>query len=173
MGRPTPPKHSPAKFSTYFSTHENRMDQFRSGGFVGEDTLEFSFGASNLLTIEGEISCLGDIVIRVEKNLQVIDDGTPDSLVQTVDYAYNASVRSVNTFVRYNNLHRLPDHEDAHHKNSFDWRTGHHLPDSPSWVSVEGWPTLSEFIEEAEGWYWKHREELPRPDAYAALGLRG
>lgn len=173
MSQPGPPKHSPAKFSTYYSTHENRMDQFRSGGFVGEDTLAFDFGAANVLTIKGEISCRGDIVVRVEKNLIVIDDGTADPLVQTVDYAYNASVRGENSFLRYNNLHRLPGHKDPHHKNSFDWKTEKHLPGSPAWVGVEGWPTLSEFIEEVEGWYWKHRGELPNPESYGALDIRG
>lgn len=140
---------------------------------MGEDTLAFVFGAANVLTIKGEISCCGDIVIRVEKNLIVIDDGTTDPLAQTVDYAYNASVRGENSFLRYNNLHRLPGHKDEHHKNSFDWKTEEHLPGSPSWIGVDGWPTLSEFIEEVERWYWGHKNELPKPDSYGTLGLRG
>lgn len=140
---------------------------------MGEDTLAFNFGTANVLTIKGEISCRGDIVIRVEKNLIVIDDGTVDPLVQTVDYAYNASVRGENSFLRYNNLHRLPGHKDPHHKNSFDWKTEKHLPGGPSWVGVEDWPTLSEFIEEVEGWYWKHRDELPNPEGYGTLDVRG
>lgn len=173
MSQPVPPKHSPAKFSTYYSTHESRMDQFRANDFIREDTLEFIPSGASLLTIKGEISCRGDIVIRVEKNLQVIDDGTPDSLVQTVDYTYNASVRSGKAFLRYNNLHCLPGHPDAHHKNSFDWQTEEHLPGSPSWVGPDGWPTLSEFMEEVEQWYWKHKPELPNPESYAALDVRG
>src|SRR3954454_19452944 len=38
------------------------MDQFRAGGFVGEDTVEFLREVEGNLTISGEISCLGDIV---------------------------------------------------------------------------------------------------------------
>lgn len=173
MSQPVPPKHSPTKLSTYYNVHENRMDQFRSSGFIGEDTLAFDFIAANLLRIKGEISCRGDVVIRVEKNLVVIDDGTTDPLVQTVDYAYNASVRGENSFLRYNNLHVLPGHQDAHHKNFFDWKTEKHLPGSPEWVGVEGWPTLGEFIEEVEHWYWEHKEELPNPESYGALDVRG
>lgn len=148
------------------------MDRFRSSGFVGEDSLRFSFQEAGLLKIEGEISCLGDIVIRVEKTLIVLDD-EPDPLVQTVLYTYNASVREHNSFLRYNNLHRLPGHEDEHHKNSFDWRTEEHLPGSPAWVGEGGWPTLGEFIEEVRRWYWKHREELPNLEDYGSLEVRG
>jgi hypothetical protein len=137
-----PAKHSPAKLSTYYDIHEKRMDQFRAGGFVGEDTVEFLREVEGNLTISGEISCLGDIVIRVEKNLIVIDDGTLDPLVQTVDYAYNASVRGVKSFLRNDNLHSFPGHRDAHHRHDFDWKTEKDLSNSPSWVGEESWPTL-------------------------------
>jgi len=149
------------------------MDGFRARGFVSEDSLKFTFLEADFLKIEGEISCLGDIVIRVEKTLAVLEDGTTDPPVQTIWYAYNASVRGWNTFLRYNNLHRLPGHKDEHHKNSFDWKTEAHLSHSPEWVGIEGWPTLSQFMEEVERWYWKRREELPNPESYGALGVRG
>jgi hypothetical protein len=148
------------------------MDQFRSGGFVGEDTVRFPREIGGTLAITGEISCLGDIFIRVEKNLIVIDDGTLDPLVQTVDYAYNASVRGAKSFLRHHNLHPLPGYPDPHQRHEFYWQTEEELPNSPSWVGEEGWPTLSEFIEEVEQWYWNHRDELPNPDGYAALGLK-
>jgi hypothetical protein len=109
----------------------------------------------------------------VEKNLIVIDDGTLDPLVQTVDYAYNASVRGVKSFLRNDNLHSFPGHRDAHHRHDFDWKTEKDLSNSPSWVGEESWPTLSEFIEEVEQWYWKHRDELPYPEKYSALELKG
>lgn len=173
MNRPIPSKHSPTKFSTYYSIHENRMDQFRSGGFVGEDSLTFDFGTVGVLTIKGEISCLGNILIRVEKNLVVIEDGTPDPLVQTVDYAYNASIRGQETILRHDNLHRYPGHQDEHHRHEYDWNTGDDLAGSPSWVGAQGWPTLSEFIEEVEKWYWEHEGKLPDSDKYAELGTRG
>lgn len=149
------------------------MYGFRSGDFVGEDTLEFISRGSGNLAIAGEISCLGDIVIRVEKNLTVIDDGTADPLVQTVDYAYNASVRGANSFLRHDNLHSYPGHKGSHHRHDFDWRDEQDLPGSPSWVGIEGWPTLSEFIEEVQKWYWSNRDELPEPDTYGALEIRG
>ena len=148
------------------------MDGFRSSGFVREDSLEFSFLEASLLTIRGEISCLGDIVIRVSKTLDVLDDGTADPPVQTFLYAYNAFVRDQNSFLRHDNTHQYPGHADEHHRHDFDWRSGEHFPGSPSWVGPDGWPTLGQFIEEVRVWYWKHREELPNPESYGILDAR-
>lgn len=167
-------KHSPARLSTYREIHESRMDGFATSGFVGEHNLGFEFEGSGVLVIEGEISCLGDIVIRVEKYLDVLEEDTPDPLVRTYSYSYNASVRGHGNVVRYDNLHPHEGHPDEHHKHDFDWRTGDELaPVSPRWVGVAGWPTLSEFIEEVMGWYYRHLDELPNPNAYGSLGARG
>jgi hypothetical protein len=168
-----PAKHSPTKFSTYVSIHENWMDKLRAKDFIREDSLQFTFLEAGLLKIEGEISCRGNIAVRVEKTLIVLEDEATDPLVQTILYAYNASVRGHKSFLRYNNLHRLPGHKDDHHKNFFDWKTEEHLPGSPAWVGENGWPTLGEYIEEVEQWYWRHREELPAPDKYGAIDVRG
>lgn len=135
--------------------------------------MEFTFLEAGLLTIQGEISCLGNIVIKVDKTLAILDDGTPDPPVQTILYAYNASVRGRDSFLRHDNAHTYPGHSDEHHRHDFDWKTGENLPGSPLWVGPGGWPTLSEFIEEVRDWFWKHRDELPGPDAYVELGARG
>jgi hypothetical protein len=172
LSQALPPEHSPTKFSTYFNTHEKRMDGFRSSGFVGEDSLEFSFLEAGMLTIRGEISCLGDIVISVNKTLVVLQDDK-DPLVQTILYAYNAFVRANNSFLRHDNTHRYPGHDDEHHRHEFDWNTGTHLPGSPSWVGPDGWPTLGRFMEEVEDWYWEHRDDLPKPERYGTLDVRG
>lgn len=148
------------------------MDAFRSSSFVGEDSMELRFLEAGLLTIQGEISCLGNIVIRVGKTLAILDDGEPDPPVQTILYAYNASVRGRNSFLRHDNAHAYPGHFDEHHRHDFDWKTGENLPGSPSWVGADGWPTMSEFIEEVRDWYWKHKDELPSPHAYGKLGTR-
>lgn len=173
MSQAVPPEHSPTKFSTYFSIHEKRMDGFRLSAFVREDSLEFAFQEAGLLTIKGEISCRGGIVISVYKTLEVVDDGTTNPPVRTFLYAYNALVRGENSFLRHDNTHSYPGHADEHHRHELDWRTGAELPGSPMWVGPEGWPTLSNFIEEVERWYWKHREELPDPDGYGELNARG
>ena len=172
MSQAVPPEHSPTKLSTYFNTHENRMDGFRSSGFVEEDSLEFVFQEAGLLTIKGEISCLGGVVIFVNKTLDVIDDGTTDPPVQTFLYAYNAFVRGQKSFLRHDNTHRYSGHADEHHRHELDLSTGKELPGSPMWVGPDGWPTLGKFMEEVERWYWTHREELPNPDEYGEIDVR-
>ena len=166
-------KHSPARLSTYQETHESRMNGFAAQGFVGEHNLEFTFEGSGVLALDGEISCLGNIVIRVEKYLRVLENASPDPLVQTYSYSYNASVRGSSNVMRYDNWHPHEGHKDSHHKHDFDWQSDEELSYSPRWMGVMGWPTLSEFIEEVMGWYYRRYSELPSPDAYAALGLRG
>jgi hypothetical protein len=165
-------KHSPARLSTYRETHESRMDGFVVSGFVAEHDLEFAFEGSGVLKIEGEISCLGNIVIRVEKDLAVLEESSPDPLVQTFLYSYNASVRGADNFLRYDNLHIQEGHKDSHHKHAFDWRNGEELSYSPRWVGMAGWPTLSDFMEEVIGWYYRNREDLPNPDSYGEIGVR-
>lgn len=150
------------------------MDGFRSSGFVGEDSLEFMPVETGLLRIEGEVSCLGGIVIRVAKALIVTEsESATDPLVQTVEYGYNAFVRGEGSFLRHDNFHAYPGHHDAHHRHELDWKTGKELPGSPMWVGPDGWPTLSRFMEEVESWYWKNKNDLPNPDGYGEIDVRG
>lgn len=149
------------------------MDGFRQNAFVSKDSLTFDDEGEGVLTLAGEISCLGNIVIRVEKHLEIMEEDSPDPLVRTFDYAYNASVRGADTFVRYDNLHMQKGHRDPHHKHDIDWRNGSEFPYSPQWVGAFGWPTLSDFIEEVMGWYYRHMTELPDPDTYAEIDIRG
>lgn len=147
------------------------MDQMRSRGFVGEDTLELEDIGADLLVMSGEIACLGGLVVRVEKYLEVLEGEGDDALVRTVEYKYNAFVRGHNNLLRYDNSHSFPGHADSHHKHEFDWRTGRHLPGFPAWVGEDRWPTLGAVLEELELWYWGNREVLP--EGYPELGLRG
>lgn len=149
------------------------MGQMRAAGFVGEDTLVLEPIGSDLLVMAGEIACLGGIVVRVEKYLEVLEGEALDAYVRTFEYKYNAFVRGRNNVLRYDNSHTYHGHGDAHHKHVYDWRTGEHLPGFPAWVGEHGWPTLGEVLEELRAWYWANREGLPEPDGYPELGQRG
>lgn len=154
--------HGPNRFSTYWQVHKNRMAQFEASGFVGDDTVDAVPQPGGFIRIAGEIGCLGQIVIAVEKRLTVVDYAGDDPIVQTLRYGYNASVRGHNTFFR----HDSEDHHgfaDGHHRHICDWRTGQGRVE---WVSDVKWPTLGQFIETVEEWYWQRRDELPVPDEY-------
>ena len=172
----TPARHSPTRFDIYLETHEGHMEQLRSSGFVGPDTLSFDEvgGASGIL-LTGEVACKGRIVVSVEKFLVVLEGRGAAAMVQTEMYSYNVFVRGGHNIFRYDNQHpeRLyPGHSDPHHKHEFDPKTGEQLPNSPRWTGAQGWPTLADVVREAERWYWDNHRGLQASDEYPDLGLR-
>jgi hypothetical protein len=122
----------------------------------------------------GEISCLGGIVLRVEKCLGIVEGQGMDALIQTAWYSYNASVRGAYNIFRYDNQDEdfsfRPGHQDAHHKHLFDWQTGDET--GLEWIGSEAWPTLGQVIEELHQWYWSNRILLPSKHEYPEIGLR-
>ncbi len=168
-------RHQPNRFQNYFKTHETVLEQFKSRRFVGNDTLEFR-PSNCCFLLDGEIGCLGGLVIRVEKLIRIVSQDPQEPLVQTEWYAYNASLRNNHNIFRYDNQDedfnfRL-GHADPHHKHTFDWCTGNELSESPLWVGAEKWPTLGDVLHELEDWYWKHKELLSNPEDYPELDLR-
>ena len=145
------------------------MAQAIASGFVREQTLTFE-KLEGLYTLRGEIACLGNIVITVNKTIEILESDGDDDFVQTLTYSYNASVRGAKSFLRNDNAHPHDGHCDSHHRHDLDWRTEANLPGSPHWVGEGGWPTLGQFIEAVADWYWSHRDELPEPDAFPVLG---
>jgi hypothetical protein len=139
-------------------------------GFVGGSALEVRKFREHFL-MEGEIGCLGEIVIGVQKVIEIVGWVNNEPMVQTSMYAYNVSVRGMHTIFRYDTQH--PDrlyagHADPHHKHDFNWKTGDPLPESPIWTGALMWPTLGDVIWEARDWHAEHFSELIHPDAYAS-----
>jgi hypothetical protein len=150
------------------------MGQLRSTSFVGADSLRLLAWPSRLLMV-GDIGCLGDIRVSVEKYLRVLTpgaspadilDGDYDIVVQTYIYAYHASINGHGTVLRYDNNHGRAGHADWHHVHRCDWRSADEVG-AVEWVGEARWPTLGDVIRELAVWYDVHRDELPVPDAYA------
>lgn len=146
------------------------MESIRNSGFVGGDSLEF-VQAPHVVTIEGEIQCLGEILITVFKTLEVLGGEGLGATVRTATYSYNVSVRNRYNIFRYDNLHPIKGFPDNHHKDLYEWRTGNRLPSK--WIGERDWPTLADAIYEAQRWYYHHMHELEHPDRFPELGLRG
>jgi hypothetical protein len=143
------------------------MAQFRSSGFVNDDSLKLEkFGSFAIQ--HGEIACLGMLVITVVKTMEFVSINGDGNYVQTTEYTYNLSVRGRNNVFRCDNAHpehKHPGHETEHHQHFFNWKTGDELRDSPRECK---WPTLSEFIEMARGWYYDNHDKLDSPDEFVS-----
>lgn len=151
--------HGPARFRAYLRVHENRMAQMRQSGFVLDDSGLAISALPGTLVMQGEIMCLRGITVRVYKVLEILRGDGDDAVVQTVRYAYTAFIRGHGCFLRFDNAHAHPGHEDEHHMHTGDWRTSQEDP--PVWVGTSGWPTLGRFLEMVEDWYCQHCDELP------------
>lgn len=170
-------KHSPNRFGRYREIHETIINQFKANNFIGDETLKFTPSRPSI-KLSGEIGCRGNIVIKVDKLIDVIRGSGVNALVQTRWYAYNVFLRNHFNLFRYDNqddyfLSLGQEHKDIHHKHLYDWEIGEELPDSPIWVGEDSWPTLGEVIQEAEEWYWSNQDKLEYPDSYPDLDLRG
>ncbi len=103
------------------------MEGLKNSGFVHADNLEFK-EVPGAVTIEGDIACLGNIVVSVLKTLEVLAGEGLEATVQTVTYSYNVRIAGKHNIFRYDNLHMHNDHPDSHHKDVYDWQTGERFP---------------------------------------------
>jgi hypothetical protein len=146
------------------------LNQFKSTGLVGDDTLDlYAFGGD--LLMQGEIACIGMIVVGVWKILEYTSPQGAPAEVQTLAYSYNVSIRGMGNLFRYDNQHAdwlHYGHRDEHHKHVFNFETGDELADSPLWIGADRWPTLGQVLEEIRDWYGHNRERLRDQYGFAA-----
>ena len=168
-------KHAPARFRSYIAAHDRHMVQLRSTTFVGADSLRL-IAQPSLILMVGDIGCLGNIRVTVEKYLAIVTpkatpsevlDGDHDIAVQTIAYAYHASIADYGAILRYDNNHPWPRHADNHHVHRCDWRDRDDDSGRVEWIGADRWPTLGDVVREVMDWYFVNRDELPEPDAYA------
>lgn len=109
-------RHGPNRLTNYLGTHETVMAQWAARGFLLVDGLEFGAFGGGYFVINGTLQCLGNIVVEVDKVLQVVDGDGSTARVQTVWYRYNARLPGKGVIVRCNAGpgalvdHRLPCH---------------------------------------------------------------
>ena len=146
------------------------MSRFRDAKFIKTDNLCFS-AKSYGFVLAGQIACAGQIIITVEKFLRELDRVGQDVQVVTAWYSYNVSLQSRGNIWRFDNQDELwrDGHLDRHHQHYFDWVTGEEKPGSPVWIGEDNWPTLGDVLCLTKDWYWRNRDHLPCPDAYASI----
>ncbi len=153
-------KHGPNRLLAYLAIHETVLEKYRRDGFLEAQSLDLSPLPGNVLRMEGDLRCAGGLVVTVDKYLRIVEGAdTSDPIVQTYSYAYNVSLAGRGNLFRYDNAHAHGDHQDRHHRHSFDPASGATL--EVTWVGPT-WPTLGEVLDEAREWYWAHHDELGR-----------
>lgn len=133
------------------------MQSFIARGFVQSDTVTFTpYADAGIVVLSGAITCLGGIVITVEKTLDIVSGKGANSFVQHSFFNYHAHLAGGPNIFRYDSP---CDHRNYYHKHVFDTFAGGEqqilrLDD------VDAVPTLGGVLGELEGWYWTNRARL-------------
>ncbi|CAN5922263.1 hypothetical protein BH11GEM2_BH11GEM2_21830 [soil metagenome] len=88
-------KHGPNRFTNYVETHDAIMGQFVDKGFILTNSLVFNPVGGGLITLIGEVTCVGNIEIDVSKILQIVEGEGSTATVQTVYYRYNVKLTGI------------------------------------------------------------------------------
>lgn len=177
-----PRNHGPNLILRYLEIQDSVLGRYISDGtFVGEENIKVDSHSSQNrrgFLLEGEVGCLGEIVIEVQKFLEITGEGqtSTNPCIETRWYKYHVFIRNWRSVFRYDN--EDPDymrkgHQDEHHKHVYDLETGDEISGSPKWIGAADWPLFHEVIEEAKDWYWANYELLPNPETFPKLGVRG
>lgn len=164
--------HNPNRLENYVKIHNSYIELFIREGFVHEDTkynLQFK-RKLNSIVLQGEIGCLGKIIIMVNKTLRVISGQGQNAMVKTSKYSYNASVQGCGNFLRYDNAHIHHDHPDPYHKHIYNFNLPNCTEGRVDWVGYDNWPTLDKVIEEVKTWRHNHITSLSNPDEFPEFG---
>jgi hypothetical protein len=138
-------------FQKYIQVQESHLDRFRDY-FIETDNLQYTFPSAARFEIRGRIRCRHGLFIDVDKTLEFNDR----QQVRTLYYSYHAGIEGSEdrTIFRYDNAHRYAreGHADEHHKHRFDPATWSEI-EPPVWIGNNGWPHLSDVIEELLAWW--------------------
>lgn len=157
-------RHQPISYYEYKKIHNSYIDQLKKEQFIDNDTLVFDETKKerSVILLCGKLSCLGGIIITVNKVLKVEKPGyfkkLEKCLVHTISYSDNVSITQHGNIFRYEEQHRdhRENHPDKHHKHKFDVNTTNEI--EVEWIGDQNWPTLGDVIQEAQNWYYDNRD---------------
>ncbi len=155
-------KHGPNSFANYQEVHNKRIRQALDGGFLVFDGLAFDALGDNLIVLEGELRCVGDITIDVLKTIRILGGQGATARVQSESYRYHAHIKGIGNILRYDSPHR---HHPHHHVHRYDVLKGDKEGSRFDLVQETERPTLGEVIDELNDWYYANFaaiEELVR-----------
>ena len=147
-------RHGPIRFANYQRIHNRRMQDFIQEGLVVSHTVRFGQPTSGYITLEGEINCLGGIMVEVKKKLQILSGQGPNAMVKTCEYSYNAYAIGRGNLFRYNSPHGY--HRPYHHVHRYDILGTWDEIGDPEELRENEVPTLSEVLDEVRELYYGH-----------------
>ena len=140
-------KHGWNDWNQYFSIPQRCIENYLNH-FVLDDQLTAT-PTKTQVQWKGTLYCRDGIEIVVRK-LQLLESRHGRPHVRTIDYSYHVvrrtGGRTINLF-RYDNVHPHPGHPTPHHYHAYTAEGNAVQP--ATHVGEEGWPTLSEVIEQA------------------------
>jgi hypothetical protein len=136
------------------------MQQFVSRGFVLSNELTFWPYGDGLFVITGDVRCLGRIILRVAKVLEVVGGEDRNPLVQTVAYSYNAFVEGMGNILRYDSPHS-EEHRPVHHVHRYDVLNGD-VEGIVEEVPNDAWPTIGDVLTGLQEFYYDNFQKLPK-----------
>lgn len=154
-------KRRPLRLDKYLRVHTQHMEHLQRSGLVEHQNLKPELHRHEVY-LRGKVWCPGQVILKVNKKMRILDWDGQLPIIKTVAYEYNASLEGLHSLFRYDNTHKgkpYSGHYDDFHKHIFDLETGKQIPKSPIWIGKEKWPTLDLVIEEA-GLMYSHHQEL-------------
>jgi len=159
--------HAPNDLYSHITIIGSVVRKWEAVGFITDEALVFA-PCEGGFVCAGFLCCVGGLVIRVEKRLEVQGGTGTNPVVQTLDYAYNVSLQGSGVIFRYDNSHGPPpdypkddpvqQRETWHHRHKMPFPPGAEGKGTVDWNVV--WPHLSDVIQEANDWYEEHGEPL-------------
>lgn len=88
-------KHGPNRLRNYIEIHETVIRRFMDLDFIEEDALTLTPN-KGAIRMEGNLRCIGGLLIKVKKDLEVLSD-EEDPLIRNAFYTYILHVQRLVT----------------------------------------------------------------------------
>ena len=141
----------------YLTIHEQCLERSCSYFVESPDLIIPRAKNSRLIRMHGDLFCKGDLVIHVDKTLEVNSRRQARGIL----YRYQAQFAALplRQIFRYDNAHAYSreGHPDAYHKHVFSpvsWKETEVIH-----IGRERWPTLQQVIDELFDWWQQHKDD--------------
>ena len=144
-------KHSPTRWTTYWSTHTRYLDKLKNYGIVLSEDLELVNLGNDYFQMVGRINIEKNLILSVNKTLKRHNVHGIQHVYST-RYSYHLSTSSGFNLFRYDNAHKHEylGHTSEFHVHRYDASGESEIKGSPFEIShIENWPTLGEVIWES------------------------